>query len=161
LVPFLEDNEIQHVDKTEFRRMVELMDHHSKASNNDTDADWLITTELKLGSHGTMIVSLSMWKEIQFEFLKERLSKAVDRVLASSGLESKDMVDHLVVADVTSFKGQSTAAMEAVFGEEGEKKIVKAVDPQRAVAEGIATIAGLLTKESPLQVPWYCPNYQP
>ncbi|KAG9063075.1 hypothetical protein KI688_004675 [Linnemannia hyalina] len=166
-VAFLEDNEIQYVNKTEFRSAVELMDHHSKASNSDTDADWRIYTELKFGPQGTndprvlMMVTLSMWKEIRFEFLKERLSKAVNRILASSGLESKDMVDHLVVADMTSFKGQSTAAMGTVFGEEGEKKIVKAVDPQRAVAEGIATIAGLLTKESPLQVPWYCPDLQP
>lgn len=158
----LEDNAIQYVDKTEFRREVEFMDTHS--SNSDTDANRLYLTEVKLGSHefnGTITVSPSMWREIRFEFLKERLSKAVDRVLSTSGLESKDMVDHLVVADVTSFKGQSTAAMEAVFGEDGEKKIVKAVDPQRAVAEGIATIAGLLTKESPLQVPWYCPGHQP
>ncbi|KAF9137641.1 hypothetical protein BGX30_010034 [Mortierella sp. GBA39] len=162
-VAFLEDNEIQYVNKTEFRRVVELMDHHLKASNSDTDADWRIYTKLKFGPQGTrgsMMVTLSMWKEIRFEFLKERLSRAVNMILASSGLEGKDMVDHLVVADVTSFKGQSTAAMEAVFGEEGKKKIVRAVDPQKAVAEGIATIAGLLTKESTLQVPWYCPDHQ-
>lgn len=154
----LEYNKIESVDKTEFRRVAEFMD---TLLNKATDAERFSLTELKLGPHETITVSLSMWKEIRLEFLKERLSKAVDRVLASSGLESKDMVDHLVVADVTSFKGQSTAAMEAVFGEEGKKKIVKAVDPLRAVAEGIATIAGLLTKESPLQVPWYCPSYQP
>ncbi|KAK5801872.1 hypothetical protein F5H01DRAFT_79136 [Linnemannia elongata] len=156
--PLLEDNEMQHVDKAEFYQLVFLMENLSKWYSN-TDEDKFITTEVKLGPH-SMTLSLSMYKEIRFEFLKERLSKAVDRVLASSGLESKDMVDHLVVADVTSFKGQSTAAMEAVFGEEGEKKIVKAVDPKRAVAEGIVTVAGLLTKESPLQVPWYCPGHQ-
>ncbi|KAF9548075.1 hypothetical protein EC957_007358 [Mortierella hygrophila] len=166
-VAFLEDNEIQHVNKTEFRLAVELMDRHSKASNSDTDEDWRIYTELKFGPQemnsprGSMMVTLSMYKEVRFEFMKERLSKAVNMILASSGLESKDMVDHLVVADMTLFKGQSTAAMAAVFGKEGEKKIVKAVDSQRAVAEGIVAIAGLLTKESPLQVPWYCPDHQP
>lgn len=156
--PLLEDNEIQYVNKTEFRNIVWLMDRLSNTPNVDS---WLNAKEVKFGSHGSIPVPVSMYKEIQFEFLKERLSKAVGKVLASSGLESKDMVDHLVVADVTWFRGQSTAAMEAVFGEEGKKKIVKAVDPKRAVAEGIVTVAGLLTKESPLQVPWYCPDHQP
>ncbi|KAF8947264.1 hypothetical protein BGZ47_009758 [Haplosporangium gracile] len=145
--------EIPYMDKAQFRRATFMMDLLSEGPTSGANAykhdD--VHVDLWLGPTKMYSLSFSVLKQIRFNFMKERLSKAVDRVLAASGLEGKDMVDHLVVADMTLFKGQSTAAMEAVFGEEGKKKIVKAVDPQRAVAEGIATIAGILTKESPLQ----------
>ncbi|KAF9153329.1 hypothetical protein BG015_003659 [Linnemannia schmuckeri] len=145
--------EVPYMDKAWFRRATIVMDLLSEDPTSGANAykhdD--VYVELSLGPTTMYSLSFGVWKQIRFEFLKERLSKMVDRILAVSGLEGKGMVDHLVVADTTLFKGQSTAAMEAIFGEEGKKKVVKAVDPQRAVAEGIATIAGLLTKESPLQ----------
>lgn len=144
-------------DKVGLRRTFFKMDSFSEAS-----ADGTANKNVKfwLGPMEMMSIPFKDWKNIRLQFLKERLAKMVDRVLADSGLESKDLVDHLVVADVTSFDGQSIEAMESVFGLEGKKKIVKAVDPRRAVAEGIVTIAGLLTKESSMKVPEYCADYQ-
>ncbi|KAG0294075.1 ATPase with role in protein import into the ER [Linnemannia gamsii] len=146
----------EHPDKVGLRRTFFKMDSFSEASAGGT-ADKGV--EFWLGPKSKMSIPFKDWKNIRLQFLKERLAKMAERILADSGLESKD-IDHLVVADTTSFDSQSIEAMESVFGLEGKKKIVKAVDPRRAVAEGIVTIAGILTKESPDKVPWYCDDQQ-
>lgn len=142
-------------DKVGLRRTFFKMDSFSEAAAA-TNKD----VTFSVGPTTTSLLSFEEWRDMRLQFLKERLAKMVDRVLASSGLESKDRVDHLVVADVTSFDGQSIEAMESVFGLEGKKKMVKVTDPKRAVAEGIVTIAGILTRESSMQVPAHCPDYQ-
>ncbi|KAF9289784.1 hypothetical protein BGZ68_008629 [Mortierella alpina] len=88
-------------------------------------------------------LTLKDYQECKKQFLKKRLSATVEQVLADAGIEDWGMIDHLIVADVSSFQAQSTAVLEdIVFGENSERKAVTVLDPQRAVAEGIIMIAG-------------------
>ncbi|KAG0196938.1 hypothetical protein BGX33_001136 [Mortierella sp. NVP41] len=115
----------------------------------DTTSDEF-ETKFHVGPDAYTIVTFKEWKEFKAEFMKDRLSAAVDRVLASAGITDKAQIDHLVVADASHFQEQSTVALEAVLG----RKAVTEVNPKTAIAEGIVTIAGFLTKESGLKPEW-------
>ncbi|KAF9909358.1 hypothetical protein EC991_008743 [Linnemannia zychae] len=118
--------------------------------------DDLETLYIELGPNSSVPLTIKDWKELKLAFLKTRLSVAVEKALTASGLEAKHMVDHLIVADATPrFRGLSTQAMEAVFAEEG-KVVLKEIDPERAIAKGVAQIAGMLTAQSILDIPYHC-----
>lgn len=89
-----------------------------------------------------VIVTIKDYRECKMRFLKERLTATVEQVLGDAGIEDWSMIDHLLVADASQFQVQSTVVLEdIVFGGKGDKTVTE-VDPQKAIAEGIAMLAG-------------------
>ncbi|KAK3845639.1 MAG: hypothetical protein J3R72DRAFT_472146 [Linnemannia gamsii] len=102
--------------------------------------DWKSLFQITKDSY--VIVTIKDYRECKMRFLKERLTATVEQVLADAGVEDWSQIDHLVVADASRFQAQSTVVLEdIVFGGKGGKAVTE-VDPQMAIAEGIAMMAG-------------------
>ncbi|KAF9539693.1 hypothetical protein EC957_005110 [Mortierella hygrophila] len=102
--------------------------------------DWESRFQITKDSY--VIVTIKDYRECKMRFLKERLTATVEQVRADAGIEDWSQIDHLVVADASQFQVQSTVVLEdIVFGGKSEKTVTE-VDPQKAIAEGIAILAG-------------------
>ncbi|KAK3831101.1 MAG: hypothetical protein J3R72DRAFT_455231 [Linnemannia gamsii] len=147
---------VEIVDMDRFNHTVEQLDTLCETTSPTTaDQDDLVQSFIELGPHSSVRLTCKQLKEIKFEFMKARLSRAVDKVLSASGLENKAAVDHLIVADASGFRGQSTQAMEAVFAAEN-KLAVKEVDPQTAILKGIVAAAEIASQDSILEIHMHC-----
>ncbi|KAG0279687.1 hypothetical protein BGZ96_001854 [Linnemannia gamsii] len=118
--------------------LIESMDEYSTMSFAKDDRNsWF-----RVAKDSYVIVTIKDYKECKMRFLKERLTATVEQVLADAGIEDWGLIDHLVVADASQFQLQSTVVLEdIVFGGNGEKAVTE-VDPQMAIAQGIAMLAG-------------------
>ncbi|KAG0271129.1 hypothetical protein BGZ95_001109 [Linnemannia exigua] len=112
----------------------------------------MIKSIIELDTHSSGRLTYKQLKETKFLFMNAYLSRAVDKVLTTSESENKAAVDHLIVADASGLRSLSTQAMEAVFAAEN-KMVVKEVDPQMAILEGIVAFAEMASQKSLLEVP--------
>ena len=82
-------------------------------------------------------VTLKDYMECRMQFMKERLSESVPRVLEDAALVDNSKIDHLIVVDASGFQAVSTVVLEnIVFGRRSHKKAVPEADPQKAIALG-------------------------
>ncbi|KAF9344503.1 hypothetical protein BGX26_004297 [Mortierella sp. AD094] len=119
--------------RSENDMMVESMDRYLTKSfaRDDRELRFRITKD------SYVAMALKDYRECKMQFLKERLSASVERVLVDAGIEDWSKIDHLIVADDYQFQAQSTVVLEdIVFG--GHKKAVTEYDQHNAIAMGIA-----------------------
>ena len=113
--------------------MVESLDRYSARSFAIDDRE----LRFQIAKDAYMTMALKDYKQCKIQFLKERLGASVERVLMDAGIEDCSKIDHLIIADESQFRAQSTVVLEdIVFG--GHKKAVLEYDQQNAIAMGIA-----------------------